>query len=217
MSGKSGVRVLAISALCAGMIASAGGAAAQASDPLYVSPVADDLNARFVENHIVIDRPADKVFAWVTTPKNMAHWFPMMLGWDVFKGGPADQPQKIGDSVTETIVPTNPDGKHRQNRYTVVGLVPGHQWVAVSQRLGPDGNPIPNIGSVANFTVEPLPGGKSLFIRFFQSLRPDPRVTGPDAPDPTAMPRKGTILDPEVIQPGLVHLKELVEKDLPAK
>jgi hypothetical protein len=213
MRNRESLKVLALCVV--GMAAVGPAAYAEEAEPLYVPPLSDNLNVRFVENHIVIDRPAEKVFAWVTTPKNMSHWFPQMLGWDVYKGRTADQPQKIGDSVTETVIPATPGGPPRKHRYTVVALVPGVQWTAVSQTLLPNGEPSPEIHSIANFTVRPLPGGKSLFIRLYESVRTDPRADGPDTSDLVAVPRKGTVQDPEIVQAGLVHLKDLIEKDLP--
>ena len=172
--------------------------------------VSDDLTVRTVENHIVVDRPAKKVFDWVTTPKNMTRWFLLILGWDVYKGGPPDQPQKLGDSVTETVVPATPGGPVRVNRYTVVALTPGFQWTVHSQKILPDGTVSPHVGTIAVWTVQALPGNKSLFVRLFFSARSDET--------PWTYPnRKGTAQDPELIQTGLVHLKELVEQDLPSR
>jgi hypothetical protein len=182
---------------------------------LYVSPISDELNVRFVENHIVIDRPSDKIFDWVTTPKNMTQWFPQMLGWEVLTGGPADKPQNVGDSIMETIVPAIPGGPPRRNLYTVVALVPGFQWVATAQRIQADGQPAPNIMAVAVWTVKPLSANQSLFVRLFEAIRPDLRNAPPETFDPTSVPRKGTVIDPEVIQPGLVRLKQLVEQAIP--
>ena len=45
-----------------GVIAAATGASAQAALPAFVSAIGDHINVVFVENHIVIDRPANEIF-----------------------------------------------------------------------------------------------------------------------------------------------------------
>jgi Polyketide cyclase / dehydrase and lipid transport len=219
MRTRTVLGALAFSVIGMGVLAAPGRTATPTSEPLYVSPIADDLSVRFVENHIVIDRPADKVFDWLTTPKNMTRWFPQMNGWDVVKGGPADQPQKQGDITMESIgpIPSRPELGVLKNQYTVVSLIPGFQWTAASQIVQPDGKVSPNVGSVAIWTVKALPGGKTLFIRLFESVRPDPRVAGPNTFDTTQIPRKGTVVDPAVLQVSMVRAKQLIEADLPKK
>ncbi|WP_409492838.1 hypothetical protein [Amycolatopsis sp. cmx-11-12] len=38
---------------------------------LYVPQISDNLNIRFVENRIVLNRPAQEVYDWVTTWSNL--------------------------------------------------------------------------------------------------------------------------------------------------
>ena len=38
---------------------------------LYLSPIPDTMNLRFVENHIIIERPVRAVYDWVTTWSNL--------------------------------------------------------------------------------------------------------------------------------------------------
>lgn len=38
---------------------------------LYVSPIPDAMNVRFVENHIMIDRPVHTVYDWITASRHL--------------------------------------------------------------------------------------------------------------------------------------------------
>lgn len=198
---------LACCVMSLGSIATAGSATAPSTEPLYVAPIPDDMNVGFTENHIVIDRSAQQVFDFVTTPANTARWFPRMHAWTVAHGGAADKPQKLGDVTIEEIEPVHPGDTPVKVQYTVVALIPGHEWVAVGQDLQSDGRPSERIRSIADWSVKPLPGGRSLFVRIFESVRPN--VHNPDA--------RPSALDTAWMQPGLVGLKQMIEKELPKK
>jgi uncharacterized membrane protein len=58
-----------------GVIAAATAASAQTAPPDFVSAIGDNTNVVFVENHIVIDRPAIEIFDFVSTPGNVYKWF----------------------------------------------------------------------------------------------------------------------------------------------
>ena len=58
-----------------GVIAAATAAFAQTAPPAFVSAIGDNTNVVFVENHIVIDRPASEIFDFVSTPGNIYKWF----------------------------------------------------------------------------------------------------------------------------------------------
>lgn len=49
-----------------GVIAAATAASAQTAPPDFVSAIGDNTNVVFVENHIVIDRPANEIFDFVS-------------------------------------------------------------------------------------------------------------------------------------------------------
>ena len=51
-----------------GGIGAATAASAQTAPPAFVSAIGDNTNVVFVENHIVIDRPANEIFDFVSTP-----------------------------------------------------------------------------------------------------------------------------------------------------
>ena len=53
---------------------------------LYRSPISDAMNVRFVENHIVIERPVKAVYDWVTTWSNLPKWLPVAHRVEVLKG-----------------------------------------------------------------------------------------------------------------------------------
>ena len=55
-----------------GVIAAATAASAQTVPPAFVSAIGDNTNVVFVENHIVIDRPANEIFDFVSTPGNVS-------------------------------------------------------------------------------------------------------------------------------------------------
>ena len=58
-----------------GVIAAATAASAQTAPPAFVSAIGDNTNVVFVENHIVIDRPANEIFDFVSTPGDVYKWF----------------------------------------------------------------------------------------------------------------------------------------------
>src|SRR5271167_3893178 len=57
-----------------GAIAAATAASPQTAPPAFVSAIGDNTNVVFVENHIVIDRPANEIFDFVSTPGNVYKW-----------------------------------------------------------------------------------------------------------------------------------------------
>jgi hypothetical protein len=184
------------------MLATACGLAlADPGAPLYKSPISDAMNVRFVENHIVVDRPAKDVFDWVTTWGNLHRWLPVAQEVEALKG-PLDKPSQLGDVLVELVDPARTNGVSKQ--YTVVAHVDGLLWTVAGQDLV-DGKPNPRVQYVATFLVTPLQDGRSLFVRQFQLVRPD--ISNPAERRP--------VDDPEVIQRGLVNLKRAVEAALP--
>jgi uncharacterized protein YndB with AHSA1/START domain len=193
-------------ALTLGLLVVAAGTA-QSAEPLWVSPIPDDMNVEFVENHIVIDRPANKVFDFVTTPKYTARWFTGMQGW-VAVHGSADKPQQVGDTAIETIAPVPGFlDVPAKVQYTVVALIPGQEWVAAGQRLDSSGKPADMISTIADWSVKPLPNGKSMFIRIFEMVRPEAHTPG----------ARRFAIDAGWSQEVLMRLKEVAEKEIPKK
>jgi hypothetical protein len=223
--GKYFLGCLAFSISIAGFAWGTGNAAAEGDEPLYVSPISDDMNVSVVENHIIIDRPAKQVFDFISTPANTARWFPQMQSWEVVRGGPADKPQKLGDVTLESIAPIKPEFiellkkagvsnpnipvgfKQPKHQYTVVALVPGQQWVAAGREVDGDGQPKDRISTIADWSVKPLTNGKSMFIRIFTVIKPNAHNPGSLTGSQSAA----------VMQPGLVALKEMIERELPKK
>jgi hypothetical protein len=82
-----------------------GGAAAsaQTAPPAFVSAIGDNTNVVFVENHIVIDRPANEIFDFVSTPGNVYKWFTKSSDAKPFITGALDHPNRVGDQVFENI------------------------------------------------------------------------------------------------------------------
>lgn len=205
-SALFGGLVVAVAAL--GNFANADLAAAQGADSLYVSPIPDDMNVEFLENHVVIDRPANVVFDFISTPKNTARWFKDkngigMMGWDAVRGS-ADKPQKLGDQAIETIAPVRGfSDTPIKVLYTVVALIPGQQWVAVGQPIGKDGKPSELISTIADWSVKPLPNGKSMFIRVFATVRQQAHTPN----------KRAYAMDAAWSQEVLVGLKEMIEKE----
>jgi hypothetical protein len=70
-SGRLMKHLLFLLLLGFGVIAAATAASAQTAPPAFVSAIGDNTNVVFVENHIVIDRPANEIFDFVSTPGNV--------------------------------------------------------------------------------------------------------------------------------------------------
>ncbi len=75
----------------------------------FVSAIGDNTNVVFVENHIVIDRPANEIFDFVSTPENVYKWFTKSSDAKPLISGAVDHPNRVGDQVFETI--DFPDGE----------------------------------------------------------------------------------------------------------
>ena len=58
-----------------GVIATATAGSAQTAPTGFVSAIGDNTNVVFVENHVVIDTPANEIFDFVSTPGNIYKWF----------------------------------------------------------------------------------------------------------------------------------------------
>lgn len=173
-----------------------GTAAAATAADLYVPQIPDNLNIRFVENRIVVNRPAREVFDWVTTWANLPKWLPMASGTEVLRGEQG-RPAELGDELLETIFPElNEKPKH----YTVVARVPGKLWTVVGRDVLDDGTLAPRLHAIATFTTFDLGDGTTLFCRLFE------RLVGPAEP---AGPHP--VEDPARIQPGLEMIKAHIE------
>jgi hypothetical protein len=186
-----------------------GAQGAAAAEALYKSPIPDTMNVRFVENHIVIDRPADAVFDWVTTWGNLPKWLPVTAEVRKVSGGPIDKPSHIGDVLIEVVpakvaaAPGQP-AVDRLIQYTVVEQQDGFLWTVAGQNMI-DGKPANKIEFIATYTVKALPGGNTLFSREFHSIRPN-------EVNPV---RRTPVDDPVLNQAGLEKLKSAIEVDLP--
>jgi hypothetical protein len=82
-----------------GVIAAATAASAETAAPAFVSAIGDNTNVVFVENHIVIDRPTNEIFDFVSTPGNVYKWFTMSSDAKPFITGALDHPNRVGDQV----------------------------------------------------------------------------------------------------------------------
>jgi hypothetical protein len=211
MQMMSSLRILAFSVFGAGAVLT-GSTAAQCAEQLYVSPIPDDMNVEFLENHIVIDRPSNVVFDFISTPKNTGRWFKDksgfgMVSWEAVRGS-NDKPQQVGDTAIETIAPVpGVTDVPAKVQYTVVALVPGQEWVAVGQRLDSNGKPADTISTIADWSVKPLPNGKSMFIRVFESIRPEAHTPN----------KRAYAMSAEWSQEVLVGLKKMIENETPKK
>jgi hypothetical protein len=158
-----------------GVIAAATAAFAQTAPPAFVSAIGDNTNVVFVENHIVIDRPADEIFDFVSTPGNIYKWFTKSSDAKPFISGALDHPNRVSDQVFENL--DLPDGRKLSLVQTTVVCIPGFEWVVTGQPIGSDGKPLPQVLSLAVWTVQSLPGGKSMFSRFFSLVGSEGTVT----------------------------------------
>ena len=158
-----------------GVIAAATAASAQTAPPAFVSAIGDNTNIVFVENHIVIDRPANEIFDFVSTPGNVYKWFTKSSDAKPFITGALDHPNRVGDQVFENI--DFPDGRKLSLVKTTVVCIPGFEWVVTGQPIGSDGKPLPQVLSLAVWTVQSLPGGNSMFSRFFSLVGSEGSVT----------------------------------------
>ncbi len=148
-----------------GVIVTATAASAQTAPPGILSAIGDNANVVFVEDHIVIDRPANEIFEFVSTPGNIYKWFTKSSDAKPFISGALDHPNRVGDQVFENI--DFPDGGKLRLMQTTVVCIPGFEWVVTGQPVGSHGKPLPQVLSLAVWTVHTLPGGKSMFSRFF--------------------------------------------------
>ena len=184
-----------------GVIAAATAAFAQTTPPAFVSAIGDNTNVVFVENHIVIDRPANEIFDFVSTPGNVYKWFTKSSDAKPFITGALDHPNRVGDQVFENI--DFPDGRKLSLVQTTVVCIPGFEWVVTGQPIGSDGKPLPQVLSLAVWTVQSLPGGKSMFSRFFSLVGSEGSVT--------VSRSKNGALDPVGSQAALERLKQYLE------
>src|ERR1700688_1757891 len=123
--------------LCLGVIAAATAASAQTAQPAFVSAIGDNTNVVFVENHIVIDRPANEIFDFVSTLGNVYKWFTKSSHAKPFITGALDHPNRVGDHFFENI--DFPDGRKLSLVQTTVVCIPGFEWVVTGQPIGSDG------------------------------------------------------------------------------
>ena len=184
-----------------GVIAAPTAASAQTAPPDFVSAIGDNTNVVFVENHIVIDMPANELFDFVSTPGNVYKWFTKSSDAKPFITGALDQPNRVGDQVFENI--DFPDGRKLRLVQTTVVCIPSFEWVVTGQPVGSDGKPLPQVLSLAVWTVQSLPGGKSMFSRYFSLVGSEGRVT--------VSRSKNGALDPVGSQAALERLKKYLE------
>ena len=123
----------------------------------------------------MIDRPASEIFDFVSTPGNVYKWFTKSSDTKPFITGALDHPNRVGDQVFENI--DFPDGRKLRLVQTTVVCIPGFEWVVTGQPVGSDGKPLPQVLSLAVWTVQSLPGGKSMFSRFFSLVGSEGTVT----------------------------------------
>src|SRR6202451_133023 len=187
--------------LGSGAMAAAPAASSQPAPPDFVSAIGDNTNVVFVENHIVIDRPADEIFDFVSTPGNIYKWFTKSSDEKPFITGALDHPNRVGDQVFEKL--DLPDGRKLSLVQTTVVCIPGFEWVVTGQPIGSDGKPLPQVLSLAVWTVQSLPGGKSMFSRFFSLVGSEGSVT--------VSRSKNGALDPVGSQAALERLKKYLE------
>ena len=188
---------------CVGFWRDGGGhaASAQTALPAFVSAIGDNTNVVVVENHIVIDRPAKEIFDFVSTPANVDKWFTTSNDVKLSISGALDHPNRVGDQVFENL--DLPDGRKLSLVQTTVVCIPGFEWVVTGQPVGSDGKPLPKVLSLAVWTVQPLPGGKSLFSRFFSLVGSEGSVT--------VSRSKNGALDSAGSQAALERLKKYLE------
>jgi hypothetical protein len=85
------------------VIAAATAASAQTAPPAFVSAIGDNTNVVFVENHIVIDRPASEIFDFVSTPGNVYKWFTKSSDAKPFITGANFPEARLSGPITESI------------------------------------------------------------------------------------------------------------------
>lgn len=172
----------------------------QPAPELWKSPISDTLNVRFVENHIIINRPALSVFDWVTTWGNLPKWLPVAGGVEM-KQGTLNAPAELGDVMLEIVNPATTSGINKQ--YTVVARIGGSLWVVAGQDII-DGKPNETVQYVTTYAVTPVGANSSIFTRVFQTIWPGSND----------LPRR-PVEDAAIIQRGLERLKVTVEAATP--
>lgn len=168
---------------------------------LYVTPIPETSNVRYVENRILINAPHTVVYDYVTTWANLPKWLPVAKSVYVRKGDPS-APAQLGDVLCEGVHPEagfEAAATRADKIYTVVLRVPGVLWGVA----GVDDVGDPWVGKTATFITTPCAGGRTLFCRVFQQIRKEGDV-GVD---------RHPVLQPEVMQKGLERLRDLVEAE----
>jgi hypothetical protein len=156
------------------------------------------MNVRFIENHIVIERPVKAVYDWVTTWSNLPKWLPVAQRVEVLKGR-HEAPALLGDELFEQANVDTPP-KH----YTVVARVPGCLWTVAGQDA-PGGTPDGRISWVATFITQALADGRTLFCRQFQNVRRQGDVSI----------ERHVVENPHSIQSCLESIKDAIETEVP--
>src|SRR5262249_18553879 len=106
-----------------------------------------------IANEIVIARPPQQVYDYVTTPANWPRWHPSSLA----VRGATDHPLALGESVVEEFIVA---GRRGTVTWTVVAReVPTH-WTIVGENVGSRG------GGTVTYTLQPEGGG----TRFTRAL-----------------------------------------------
>src|ERR1700722_16918745 len=100
-SGRS-MKHLFLPLLGLGVIAAATAASAQTAPPAFVSAIGDNTNPLFVENHRVINRPANEIFDFVSTPGNVYKWFTKSSDAKPFITGALDTPTASAIKYSKT-------------------------------------------------------------------------------------------------------------------
>jgi hypothetical protein len=167
---------------------------------IYVSPIPDDMNVRFVVNHIVIKRPVRPVYDWVTTWSNLPKWLPVAHRVEVIRGRPGS-PALLGDELFEQVNVDTPP-----KYYTVVARVPGSLWTVAGQDA-PGDVPDGRISWVATFVTTALDESTTLFCRQFQNIRRQGDLST----------ERHAVENPLIIQSGLESLKNRVEAETSAR
>ncbi|WP_156397318.1 MULTISPECIES: hypothetical protein [unclassified Sphingomonas] len=181
-------------------------------EKLYKSVLPESMNVRFVENHVIIDRPANAVFDWVTTWGNISKWLAVADEAELIRGGPIEKPSRIGDVLLEYVPPkygntsSNEPSMRKTYAYTVVVLVEGLLWIAAGQSWE-NGVAGEKIRFVQIFSTKSLSETRTLFSRTFHFIKDE--VVNPVQRYP--------VDDPELMQESLKRLKAVLEAETPTQ